>query len=77
MAKDGEKTSHQKADTKATAPLEKGYNIQIEVDDDDIITFTGKINPRHYLHKPANQIWSAMYSSARDLVAAWEAHYNE
>ncbi len=77
MDKAGENRSPQEVVTESTAPLRKGYDIQIDVDDNDIITLTGKINPRFYRRKASEQIWSAMYSSARDLIAAWEAHYNE
>lgn len=60
-----------------SAPLEKGYDIKIEVDDNDIITFSGTINPRKHRNKASHQIWTAMYTSARDLIAAWEKHYDE
>lgn len=60
-----------------SAPLKKGYNIQIEVDDNDIISFSGKINPRFYQGKASKQIWNAMYKSARDLVEAWERYKDE
>lgn len=77
MDKDGAKTLPQGEATRNPAPLPNGYNIEIEVDDSDIITFTGKINPKHYAGKAVNQIWTAMFNTARQLTEAWEKHYNE
>lgn len=62
-----------------SAPLLKrdGYDIDITVDDDGIILFTGKINPKRFSGKAVNQIWNAMFRSARALTDAWEKNFNE
>ena len=60
-----------------SAPLVKGFNIDFDVGDDGLIVFKGKINPRHYKNKATHQIWTALYTSARILVKAWEKHENE
>ena len=60
-----------------SAPLERGFNIDFNVNDDEIIEFTGKINPKYYRKKASHQIWTALHYSARILVEAWEKHKNE
>jgi len=51
---------------------EKGYSINFEVNDEGIVTFTGRIDTKVYRSKPEHQIYTAMYNSTRALVSAWE-----
>lgn len=54
---------------------EKGYDIQFDVDDKGVVTFTGSIDTKFYRTKATNQIYTAMYNSTRMLIEAWEKHY--
>ncbi len=74
LKKKDEDTSLQEQDIEWTThcpPPEKGYHVEIR-SDDKLIHFRGSIDPRFYLGKSENQIWSAFYKMARETVKAYE-----